>query len=234
MAKHIEAAAGNQSHDGGPAGGKFGQGGNTAIEVSHQLVYLLFQAKHGGNGGSVLPHALHHAQLSIGGQIHHRGDLAESVIAGGQAAADEDDIRLAGHDGLQIGLLDGTQIDNIIVDVILKVLQAGIGSAHYSFAHAQGIQNIQRSHIQNGDALRIIGHLQLRRLLVGIEAGDSYRLWGLVSLGFPAGLTATGRGGILGRISAILSGTGHEAQGHHTGQSKRKHLFHVHFWLLLF
>ena len=76
--------------------------------------------------------------------------------------------------------------------------------------------------------------LQLRRLLVGIEAGNGHRLRGFVVLGFLTGLAAAGRGDILGRIAAILSGAGHEAQGHHTGQGKRKHLFHVHFWLLLF
>ena len=39
IAQHIEAAAGHQSHDGGLAGGKFGQGGNAAVEVGHQLAH---------------------------------------------------------------------------------------------------------------------------------------------------------------------------------------------------
>src|SRR5699024_5624223 len=58
IAQHIVAAAGDQSYDGGLTGGKFGQGGNAGIEVSHQLVYLVLQTKHGGDGSGILPHAL--------------------------------------------------------------------------------------------------------------------------------------------------------------------------------
>ena len=63
VAQHIEAAAGAHTHDGSLTGGKFGQGGNAGIEVSHQLVYLVLQTKHGGDGSGILPHALHDPKL---------------------------------------------------------------------------------------------------------------------------------------------------------------------------
>src|SRR5699024_8456330 len=91
VAQHIEAAAGDQSHDGGLAGGKFGQGGDPGVKIGHQLIHLALQTKHGGNGGSVLPHAFHDPKLGIGGQVDHGSNLAEGVVAGGQAAADKDD-----------------------------------------------------------------------------------------------------------------------------------------------
>ena len=125
-------------------------------------------------------------------------------------------------------------VGDIVIDVVLEVLQAGGGGAHHPVAHAKGVQNVQGRHIQDSDALGIVRHFQLRRLLVGIEAGDGHGLGGLVVLCFFTGLAAAGRGGILGRIAAVLRRAGHKAQGHHTGQGKRKHLFHVHFWLLLF
>ena len=39
VAQHIVTAAGDESNNSGLAGGKFGQGGNAAVEVGHQLAH---------------------------------------------------------------------------------------------------------------------------------------------------------------------------------------------------
>lgn len=107
VARHIEAAAGTHANDGGLALGDGLKGLNTGVKAGHQFIYLILKAKHGGDGGGIPPDALDDAQLGIGSQKDHGRDLAECVIAGGQASTDENNIRFAGHNRFQGGLLDG-------------------------------------------------------------------------------------------------------------------------------
>ena len=64
VAQHVEAAAGAHTHNGGLVRGEVGQGLDAGVKAGHQLVHLVFQTKHGGDGSGVLADALHHAQLA--------------------------------------------------------------------------------------------------------------------------------------------------------------------------
>ena len=66
-AQHVEAAAGAQADDGGLALGKGGERLDAAVETGHQFFHLRFKAEHGGDGRSVVAHALNHADFGIGG-----------------------------------------------------------------------------------------------------------------------------------------------------------------------
>ena len=74
VAQHVEAAAGAHTHNGGLVRGEVGQGLDAGVKAGHQLVHLVFQTKHGGDGSGVLADALHHAQLAVGGEVDHGGD----------------------------------------------------------------------------------------------------------------------------------------------------------------
>ena len=60
----------------------------------------------------------------------------------------------------------------------------GLGSAHHPVSQAQGVQNIQACHIQNGDPLRVIRDHQFHLFPLGVQALDSDRFGGPQS-GFP-------------------------------------------------
>ena len=226
VAQHVEAAAGAHTHNGGLVCGEVGQGLDAGVKAGHQLVHLVFQTKHGGDGSGVLADALHHAQLAVGGEVDHGGDLAQGVVGLGQAAADEDHIGLGGHDRLQIGGFDGAQIGHVLIGhIALEVVQGGVGGADNAApGHAQGIQNIQGGHVQNGDALRIVGDLQLHGLLVGVQGGDGDGFGGGGSLG--AGRRALhGGGGAAGGPGVVSTGgAGGQAQCEGQGECKRDSL----------
>ena len=139
VTQHVKPAAGHQAHNGGLPFRELRQGGDAAVKVRHKAVHFLLQSKERGNGVGVLPHGFHHALFRIGRKVHHGGDFGEGVIGACQPPADENHVRLAGHDCFQVRLFDGSQVGNVLVDVALEVVQAGAGGAHHTVAYAQGV-----------------------------------------------------------------------------------------------
>ena len=181
VAQDVKAAAGTQAHNCILALGKCFQRLNAAVKSPHQRCHLILQTKHGSNRGGIFTDRFHHANAAVGSQIDHRGDLAEGVIGLAQAAADENHVRLTGHDSFQVGLLDCPQVgDGLIRHIALEVIQTGRSGADYTIPHAQRVQNIQTCHIQNGDTLGVIGNLQFRRLPISVQTGngDGFRSGG--------------------------------------------------------
>ena len=203
-AENVEAAAGAQADDGVLALGEGRERLDARVEAGHQFVHLRLKAEHGGDGRRVVAHALHHADLCIGGEEHHGRDLAERVVGGAQPAADEDDVRLAGHHRFEVGLLDGAEVGNGIAGNIgLQVFKRRRRRADHAVAQPKAVEYVQRRHIEDGDALRVVGHFQLDRLALGVQGSDGDGL---------------GRG--LGQRE------GRRAQQHQGGKQQRNQLFH--------
>ena len=173
VAQNVKAAAGAHSNHRVFPLGKIGQCLDSLIKAGHLLLDLLLNAKDGSDGLCVFPDALNNAQLGVGGEVDYRRNLAERIVGGAQAAADEDDVRLTGHHRLQIGLLDGAEIFNRFVGhILLQIVQRGACRTDHPIPEAKIIQHVQRRHVQDGDALWVIGDLQLNLFSVPVQAGD--------------------------------------------------------------
>ena len=143
VAQHVESAAGHQSNDSGLSIGEAFQRLDARVEAFKERRNFRLLAKDGSNRGRIQAR-LGQRTFVRGGQIDDRRDFAQGIIGAAQASTDEDDVRLAGHDGFHVRRLDGAQVGDAFGGYnALHVLQRrGCGTDHAVFK-PKGHQNIQ-------------------------------------------------------------------------------------------
>ena len=104
---------------------------NPGLEALEHGIHPLFQSEDGGDGLCILTGALHDALFIVHRQIHNGCNGLQFRIDAAQTAADEDDVRLAGGDLLQVCGLDGAQIHDrttrVIGVVVGQILDGDLG-----------------------------------------------------------------------------------------------------------
>lgn len=154
--EHVEVARGDHADDGGSAGGGGADGGGALVEGAarglgglaedaaelHELGFRLLEA----------------AELAVGLLIDDGRDAAQFGDLLDEAAAHEDDVGFARHEGLEVDFLGRAGVDDLRVVLVLREPGKGRGlrQGGHAVAEAPGVHGVEDGVVKDGDALRVL------------------------------------------------------------------------------
>ena len=147
-------AAGGQ-HDQALAGiGRLGLGGvDLLVDLRELPGNGIFLAEDPAQGGGLLGEGLHRLCL-VDGQVDGRGDLGEFGVGGRGASGDDDQVRVAGGDGLEVRLLHGTDLGVAGAGVLGEGLRK-LGVRHAISLEAQRVHAVQHAQVEDEHGFRV-------------------------------------------------------------------------------
>lgn len=156
--EHVEVARGDHADDGGSAGGGGADGGGALVEGAARGLGLGGLAEDAAELHELGLRLLEAAELAVGLLIDDGRDAAQFGDLLDEAAAHEDDVGFARHEGLEVDFLGRAGVDDLRVVLVLREPGKGRGlrQGGHAVAEAPGVHGVEDGVVKDGDALRVL------------------------------------------------------------------------------